>query len=256
MNASQRRAAMAASAVTNPVFAIAASLALSSVAAAEDPAPGTRFEVRPDALAQPNATPSVSNPAAIVDRPLGAGLAVPPGFVATLFADLLEHPRNLTVLRDGNGDGRAEQRFAYAEGISRPFGLAQRPEGLYVADTDAVWRSDDATGDTKARTTLLRVTPAGALGASSGHWTRNLVFAPDGERFYVAIGSAGNVSEESEPRATIRELRRDGSGGRSWATGLRIPSASPSIRAPDSFSPSSTNATGWATIWCPTISPR
>lgn len=214
-------------------------LAAPASAAPDNLKPGTRFEFLPGNLARPNATPSVSNPASTVARPTNAGLAVPPGFVATLYAEGLGHPRNLivapngdvilaesrpgalTVLRDADKDGKAEQRFTYVEGVSRPFGLALRPEGLYVADTEAVWRFDYAAGDTKARSTPVRVTPQGALGPGTGHWTRNLVFHPDGDRFYVAIGSAGNIGEEPEPRATIREFRRDGSGGRSFTTGLR-----------------------------------
>ncbi|MBY0431320.1 MAG: PQQ-dependent sugar dehydrogenase, partial [Rhodospirillales bacterium] len=68
-----------------------------------------------------------------------------------------------------------------------------------------------------------RVTPPGALGKDDGHWTRNIVFHPDGSRFYVAVGSRGNIGEEAPPRATIQEFRADGSGQRSFATGLRNP---------------------------------
>lgn len=220
--------------------ALAIAVAAASASAAPDGlAPGARLNVDPARLPAPYATRSAVNPAQSIDRPAGVSLNVPPGFKVTLFADKLAHPRNLliapngdvivaesnpgkiTILRDADGDGRAEIAAEYARGIARPFGLALRPEGLYVADTEAVWRFDYKPGDLKSTATPIRVTAPGALGAASGHWTRNIAFHPDGTRFYVAIGSASNIGEEEAPRATIQEFRRDGSGQRSFATGLR-----------------------------------
>ncbi len=212
------------------------------VAAGPEQPPGERFTVRPDQLPRPYATPSAGNPSRQVARPAGAGLNVPAGFVARLFADDLEHPRYLlgvpngdvllaesaagriTVLRDADGDGRAEQRAVLIDGLRRPHGLALRPGWLYVADTDRVWRVAYTPGDLRARAAPEPVTPAGALGPGSGHWTRNIAFHPDGSRFYVAIGSRSNIDEEEPPRAAILEFDADGERGpRVFATGLRNP---------------------------------
>ena len=215
------------------------SAAATALAGPDGPTPGTHLKVDPNLLPAPYATRSAYNQAIQVDRPAGMPLKVPAGFKVTLFAENLSHPRNLlvapngdvivaesnagriTILRDSDGDGRAETVIVYAGGISRPFGLALRPEGLYVADTEAVWRFDYKPGDTKPSSTPVRITAPGAIGAGGGHWTRNIVFHPDGTRFYVAVGSSSNISEEDAPRATIQEFRRDGSGQRTLASGLR-----------------------------------
>ena len=221
-------------------FAIAGLLVLSLSARAADPAPGTRFRVALDSLPAPFATPSAANPAEVVARPPGSGLRVPAGWRATLFAEGLDHPRNLLVLSDGSllvaeqrfdkltrlvdgdGDGHAESRSVLAAGLAEPFGLAERDGEIWVADTRAVWALPWRPGQERAEQ-RRQVTPDGALGDDRGHSTRSLTVHPDGTRLYVGIGSRRNVEEEAEPRATLREFRRDGSGGRTFAAGLRNP---------------------------------
>ena len=67
------------------------------------------------------------------------------------------------------------------------------------------------------------MTPRGAFGSPGGHWTRNLVFSRDGRRFFVAVGSRANLAEEPAPRATVQVFDADGSGQRTYASGLRNP---------------------------------
>lgn len=207
---------------------------------AADPAPGSRFQVRLDDLPAPYATPSSANPADVVPRPAGAGLRVPAGWTARLFAEGLDHPRNLLVLSDGSvlvaeqrfdkltrlvdddGDGVADKRTTLASGFDEPFGLAERDGEIWVADTKAVWALPWQTGQGSAPN-RRQVTPDGALGDDRGHSTRSLALDPDGSRFYVGIGSRRNVEEEAEPRATIRVFAGDGSSGHSFASGLRNP---------------------------------
>lgn len=208
-------------------------------------APGTRFEVRPGDLPAPYATPSVGNGSRLIERPAGVLPRVPEGFAVNIFAEGFAAPRWLAVapggevfltepsegrvslLRDDDGDGVADFIAPFAEGFRRPHGLAVRPGALYVADLRAVWRLAYEPGDRTPRGAPEPITPPGALGRGGGHWTRNLAFAPDGGRFFVAIGSAGNIAEEAAPRATVRVFEADssggGSGGRSFATGLRNP---------------------------------
>jgi len=209
-------------------------------ALAADPAPGSRFQVRLDDLPPPYATPSSANPADVVPRPPGTVLRVPEGWNASLFAAGLDHPRNLLVLSDGSvlvaeqrfdkltrlvdedGDGVADRRATLADGLAEPFGLAERDGEIWVADTKAVWALAWHGGQDKAGQ-RRQVTPDGALGDDRGHSTRSLAIGPDGSRFYVGVGSRRNVEEEAEPRATIRVFHRDGSGGHSFASGLRNP---------------------------------
>ncbi len=105
-----------------------------------------------------------------------------------------------------------------------PHGLALHGGFLYVADLNGVWRYAWRPGQEHASDRGQRITPRGAFGDSGGsHWTRNIAIAPDGKRFYVAIGSEGNLEVDPEPRATIMQFNIDGSGGRVFARGLRNP---------------------------------
>ena len=208
---------------------------------AEDVAPGHRFEVHPSEMPEPFATPSAANPPARVRRPPGAGLRVPKGFNVNAFAVGLDDARWLTVapngdvfvaesevgritlLRDSDGDGRADLVHAFAEGFETPHGMAIRDGWFYVADLSGLWRLPYGAGRTRAAGPDERLTPPGAFGAGGGHWTRIIALHPDGSRIYVAIGSRGNLAVEASPRATVQEFRVDGSGQRTFAAGLRNP---------------------------------
>jgi glucose/arabinose dehydrogenase len=221
---------LALATLSSPAFAIGADQEL-----------GQRFFVDPATLPPPHATESVGNGPETVARPAGAALRVPPGFVAELVAEGLEHPRwmvvaangdillaepkaaRITLLRDADGDGRAELVRTFHEGFRAGHGLAIRDGFLYVGDVDGVWRLPYEPGDERARAAPEMITPPGALGGHRGHWTRNLAFSSDGSRLYVAIGSRANAAEEEPPRATIRVFAADGSGGRTFASGLRNP---------------------------------
>lgn len=217
-------------------------VAICPMAAAQGPDQqvGQRFEVDPGSLPDPYATDSATNPPDRIRR--GSRRPnVPDGFEAVLFADHLRHPRwmavaengdvflaesradRITLLRDSDGDGRADLVEAYHEGLAGPHGMAFHNGDFYVADVRGVWRFDYEPGDTKARGEPQRITPDGAFGEPGGHWTRNIVFHPDGDRFYVAIGSEGNIQEEPEVRASIQVFNADGSGRRTFASGLRNP---------------------------------
>jgi glucose/arabinose dehydrogenase len=51
----------------------------------------------------------------------------------------------ITLLRDADGDGTAESRSAFIDGLTSPFGMALVGNELYVANTDAVLRFPTAT---------------------------------------------------------------------------------------------------------------
>lgn len=211
------------------------------LAAGPDERPGERFEIRPGDMPPPYATDAVSNGSRYRCCPLGQTFRLPEGFHWNAFATSVTNarwlataangdvfvamsgPGRIGLLRDADGDGVAESKSIFAEGFEQPHGLALRPGYLYVADVERVWRIPYEPGDTVARAPAEAVTPDGALGPASGHWTRNIVFAPDGSRFYVAIGSRGNVGEEEAPRASVQSFAADGSDRRGFATGLRNP---------------------------------
>jgi glucose/arabinose dehydrogenase len=209
---------------------------------AEMPKPGEMVTVDPAALPPPGATRSVANWPKRVPRPAGATLALPAGFHAEIFAEGLQQARwlavaangdvflaepsagQITLLRDSKGSGKADLVTPFADGFDHPHGMAFHGGFLYVADLRGVWRLPYRDGQTAADGPAEAVTPPGSFGAPQGnHWTRNIAFSPAGDRFYVAIGSATNIDEEPPPRATVQQFAADGSGQRTFASGLRNP---------------------------------
>jgi len=225
------------------IFATLALLPAAGPASAQllDQAPGQRFQVDPSHLAKPYATDSADNTPEVTARQDPSSLRLPPGFSVNEFAGGFRYPRWLAVapngdvfltlprrgavlrLRDANGDGKAELVTTFATGFDRPHGLAVQGDYLYVADVNRIWRLPWQGGDAKPRSSAEPVMAAGNFGSDEGHWTRNIAFAPDGKRFFVTVGAAGNLDEEAPPRASVQSFAADGSDQRSFATGLRNP---------------------------------
>ena len=203
--------------------------------------PGTVISIDVAALPVPYDPPSPDNRSRTIPKPARAQPSVLPGFTVNAFASGLKDARNLkvapdgtvflseprigqiTALRDTDGDGRADSVTEFADGFRRPHGIAVGNGFILVGDLNAVWRLPYVSDDTKARDDAVQVTGRGALGDSAGHATRNVVLHPGGSKFYVAIGSRSNIAVESAPRATIQEFALDGSGQRTFASGLRNP---------------------------------
>ncbi|MCK9540553.1 MAG: sorbosone dehydrogenase family protein [Novosphingobium sp.] len=131
----------------------------------------------------------------------------------------------IVLLRDADGDGKAEQKFTFREkDLSSPSGMAWRDGRLYVANHDAVLAfafEPGATALTGGPEKLMDL-PAGG-----NHWMRNLIVSPDGKRLYVAVGSASNIGEngmkEEEGRAAIWEFDLTAKRQRQYAGGMRNP---------------------------------
>jgi YD repeat-containing protein len=133
-------------------------------------------------------------------------------------------PDKLVLLRDADGDGKAESKTVLRSDLHSPGGMAWANGKLYVGDTDAVLSFDYKLGDTVlsgAPTKLMDLPGAG------NHWMRNLVVSPDGTRLYVGVGSASNIAEggmdKEQGRAAIWELNLETGRHRLFAGGLRNP---------------------------------
>ena len=132
----------------------------------------------------------------------------------------------ITLLRDADGDGVAETRSVFLEGLNSPFGMALVGDSLFVANTDAVVRFPYQPGETRITTPgeRLAALPAGPL---NHHWTKNLVASSDGARLYASVGSNSNVAENGieaeEERAAILEIDARTGRHRVFASGLRNP---------------------------------
>lgn len=133
----------------------------------------------------------------------------------------------LTLLRDADGDGVAETRSVFLDGLASPFGVALVGNTLYVANADAVVKVPYTAGATTSAATPVKVAdlPAGR----NHHWTKALVASPDGRRLYVGVGSNSNIGEngmdEEADRAAVLELDPASGALRVFASGLRNPTA-------------------------------
>ena len=132
----------------------------------------------------------------------------------------------ITLLRDTDGDGVADQRSVLLEGLNSPFGMALVGADLYVANSDAVVKFPYTTPTTHITAPGIEVVklPAGTI---NHHWTKNLIASPDGTKLYVTVGSNSNVAErgmEAEvERAAIWEVDTKTGAHRIFASGLRNP---------------------------------
>jgi glucose/arabinose dehydrogenase len=200
------------------------------------------YEIKPSQLPPPGATRSSSNPPDVVPRPANARLNLPPGFEIETWAEGgLENPRWLAlapngdvflvdsasgrifVLRDAHNSGKATERHLFASGLRLPFGMAFNGEYLYVGETNQVVRFHYHPGQTKAEGRPEKLADLPGRGYNQ-HWTRNVLFSPDGRKMFVTVGSASNDSPGEDPmRAAISEYNPDGSGHRFIATGTRNP---------------------------------
>ncbi len=132
----------------------------------------------------------------------------------------------ITLLRDTDGDGVADQRSVLLAGLNSPFGMALVGDQLYVANTDALLRFPYRTGDTTISANGARVTdlPGGKL---NHHWTKNVIASKDGSKLYVTVGSNSNVAEngmdQEVERAAILEIDAKTGAREVYASGLRNP---------------------------------
>src|ERR1700682_4064305 len=132
----------------------------------------------------------------------------------------------ITLLRDAAGDGVAETRSVFIEGLHSPFGMALVGEDFYVADSDAIMKFPYHEGDTRITAPGVKLAdlPAGTI---NHHWTKDLTASPDGSKLYATVGSNSNVGEngiEAETNlAAVLEVDRATGKWRVFASGLRNP---------------------------------
>jgi len=228
-------------------------------------APGVTRLLTPDDLEKPApASESASNSPGIVERLADAMPKVPDGFSVELVASGIENPRAIRFAPNGDlfvgnsqagevlvfhfpeGGGEPE-KSTFASGLMQPYGIAfypaDDPQWVYVAESNGLKRFPYKSGDTvasgEAETLFDNIAP-------EHHWTRDVVFSPDGKTMYYSVGSGSNVGDgtmEREPeggleawasshplgvawggeerRAAVLAFDPDGKNERYYATGLR-----------------------------------
>jgi glucose/arabinose dehydrogenase len=201
-------------------------------------APGVWRHISANALPAPYATRSFGQAPEVIVQPRSAGLHVPAGFEVSLFASGLDESRTMRTAPNGDvflaesGAGRirvftGQQSRVFAADLSQPFGIAFWPPGpspkyVYVGETNRVVRFPYPNGGPPE--VIVASLPEG------GHWTRDVVFSPDGARMFVSVGSATNDMQGVEPdtereRAAVLSFTPDGKDRRVYASGLRNCSA-------------------------------
>jgi glucose/arabinose dehydrogenase len=132
-------------------------------------------------------------------------------------------PNRITLLRDTDGDGVAETRETFLEGLSQPFGMALLGDTFYVGNTNGVVAFPYTSGATRITAPGQKLTKF----KPGGHWTRSLLASPDGRKLYAGVGSLSNIGEHGlgleEGRACIYELDLATGASRIFASGLRNP---------------------------------
>jgi glucose/arabinose dehydrogenase len=138
----------------------------------------------------------------------------------------VKSPNRILLLRDSDGDGRADLRTIFLSNLNSPFGMTLVGDTLYVADTDAVLRFPYRKGQTQITDNRRKIVdlPAGTI---NHHWTKNVIASPDGSKLYVTVGSNSNVGENGlaaeQGRAAIWEVDPATGQHRIFASGLRNP---------------------------------
>jgi len=132
----------------------------------------------------------------------------------------------ITRLEDADGDGIAETKTVFIDGLNSPFGMALVGDVLYVANTDSIVRFPYPKGATKITAPGVKTAdlPGGPL---NHHWTKNIIASRDGSHLYATVGSNSNVAEngieKENGRACIVEIDLASGRSRTFATGLRNP---------------------------------
>ena len=220
---------------------------------------GRRFTIKGEDMPPPKSGPIVASRVLTISYQ-GQAPRVPEGFTATPFATGLEHPRrllalpngdvivaeqrvgHLTLLRDEDGDGKADWVERHAEGFNGPYGLAWRDGYVLVADQDGIWkvphrlgalrpgrseqqRVEDVPPDRRKPSTAVvgeeMITKKGVFGIVQGHSNRHLAIDPKSGGLFVGVGSSGNIGVEPEVKATIQRFDADGSNQFTYASGMR-----------------------------------
>jgi glucose/arabinose dehydrogenase len=215
--------------------------------------PGVRRKITVADLPEPKESESVDNGPSVIPRPDGAWPVAPPGFRVQLYAQGFKEPRlmrtapngdifladshgdKLIVMRGVDSDGKAQKISTFAtDGLNLPFGIAFYPSGpnpkwIYVGNTDSVVRFPYKSGDlvaTGKAEKIVQQLPGFAQLRGGGHWTRDIVFSPDGSKMLVSVGSASNVDDvDTHPnelhRADVLEFTPDGKFVKVYASGIR-----------------------------------
>jgi len=133
-------------------------------------------------------------------------------------------PNRIILLRDADGDGIAETKRTFLDGLNSPLGMALVGDAFYVANTDALMRFRYDGENVSQPGEKVTDLPGGPI---DHHWTKNVIASEDGMKLYVTVGSNSNAGEngldKEEGRAAILEVDPASGKSRIFASGMRNP---------------------------------
>ena len=232
-----------------------------------DDAPGVRRLITLADL--PDVGQETPNAVELVPLPSGVRPQVPKGFSVEMVTSGLAEPRVIRVAPNGDlfvanssanevrvyrippGTAKPSASEVFAAGLRQPYGIAFYPPGpnpawIYIANANGVVRFPYKNGDlrttAKPERIVENIPPA-------HHWTRDILFTPDGSRLLLSVGSGSNAAldmfpeprvpggldgwnkthqagaawDTEEGRANILSFDPDGKNQRTVAAGLRNP---------------------------------
>src|SRR5262249_29354592 len=207
---------------------------------------GRRVLIKPENLPSPKTDPVAASRSLLIPYAEQTP-RVMEGFTVTPFVTGLEHPRRLlvlpnndvivaeqrtgylTLLRDQDGDGKADFIQRYADDFKAPYGLAYRDGFVLVADQEGIWRVPHVSGAVRggrpdqpkisdvppeqrapvpAAYGQELITQRRVFGVVAGHQNRHLALDPKTGAMFVGVGSAGNIGVEPEVKASIQRFIR------------------------------------------------
>ncbi|HTY11851.1 MAG TPA: hypothetical protein VMF88_12355 [Bacteroidota bacterium] len=128
----------------------------------------------------------------------------------------------IIAMPDRNHDGVADTGIVAASGFHLSHDLQFYKGAMYVAEERRIMKCTDENGDGiyETKSVFIDEIGKGNKQVTGGHDTRTIVFDPQGKKMYLSIGSSCNVCRE-DFRAIIEEYNDDGTGRRTFATGIR-----------------------------------
>jgi glucose/arabinose dehydrogenase len=162
-------------------------------------------------------------------------LRVPDGFSISVFAEDLENARIIAItddgnvyvsrrdqgavalLRDNNGDGKADEVTDVVTGKDNIHGLAVHQNVLYMVTNKELYRAPINQDGSLGEIEKLR----DDLPDGGQHPNRTIGFGPD-DKLYLSVGSTCNdCAEPRKEHATLLRMDRDGRNQEIFAEGLR-----------------------------------
>jgi len=123
------------------------------------------------------------------------------------------------LLRDTNGDFKADERHVLADGLNMPNGVAYHNGDLYVAEVSRILRFPDIM-DHYSQDPSYEVV-YDAFPTDRHHGWKYIAFSPEG-KLYVPVGAPCNICDpEQDIYATITRMDPDGSNMEIFAEGIR-----------------------------------